>query len=276
MFIKNSLFVCFIVLFGCRAIPQTNYDVNELKQYSYLVLGLNNVRDSSGFMRFDDYPATCFFVRQNGKLFIVSAKHVFTSWDYDSNKRRIYPDTLSVRLYNPEGIVFQFIKFSIKQFNDSITGQANNDPDVFPIEFNDTGFFQINSIEKFIKPIQKNLIDSIYTFGYPANISLHGGENLKKFMNQSASLTYGVLSQDFDLPLTFNRAIEYTQYGFGRNNSDTKKGCSGSPVFIKLKGTNEFIFGGIFSRASNTPPLGFAVKPEYLAQKINTLLIRAR
>ena len=133
------------------------------------------------------------FVRQNNKLFLISAKHTLTSWDPDNSKRMdSYPIMMQLRLFDKSGNA-SLLTLNVKDINDTIQGGFTyNDPDVFILEIEDNPKYDIHSIEKFIDvALVIKPEDEIKLYGYPVDYDYFGEKQMKELMKIKPTLIEG-------------------------------------------------------------------------------------
>ena len=264
--IKLTL-LALLILLKVSSVGQ-NLDTAHLQDYSYLIFGFTDVKDSSGFKTFNITQGTCFFIKSDNKTFLVSAKHAVTPWDGDSLKKKdVFPDTLKLRLEDSTGHPF-FIDLDIRQTKDSITGDYfYNDPDIFLFEFFEADRFKVHTIESKIEDFDNSRTE-IVTYGYP-KIKLVPG-NFDSFIKQKPSITSGrIINKSTIHQLPINEKINTTSFAFQRTDSLPKKGCSGSPVFYRKDSLDNWKFGGVFVRSSNEVPISTVVKPEFVQRLLD-------
>lgn len=243
---------------------------NFLSKYSYLIVGFYNIKIENGFQSFETIQGTCFFVRKNKKLFLVSAKHTLTSWNPESSEnRKSYPDTLNLRLFDTNGkhIIHPL---NIKEINKTITGgYTYNDPDVYVIEFEDNPMFKINSIEGFIDV--KTIIsseDCINLYGYNVDYEFFGEKQMQDLPTKEPMLVKGKpLSNESPYRNNNIKQLEELNFAIQRTDSIPRAGCSGAPVFVYKKTC--WAFAGIFINSSPDAPVSLILKKEYVLSKLN-------
>lgn len=249
-----------------------NYNEDSLKKYSYLLTILQKSTTGSSQLIIAGLGSG-FFVRNNNKIFLISANHVFTGNDPMHNtKHDLYGDILGfdyIKKDGQRGSKYIYLD-SIKKANPPF--YFNESPDLIAFEITGIPYNEnIYSIEKFILPTNDKdyLEDSICVWGYPFvpteefyaldapvfNISKYKGKIFK-----------GELK---DNPY---RKID------SLNNIITPKsitGISGSPVFLKKikteNGTKKetFQFYGIIIGSEQSNNVSFVVKKEELAKMLS-------
>ena len=266
----KSIFPFLVALFAAYTMNTPEIQkTGHLQKYSYLIFGTYNVKYFGDNVSFDIVQGTCFFIRLNGAVYLISAKHVLTPWDPDKNmKRTNYPDTLRVRIMDVEGN-YNYVPINISVIRDTISGNSYfNDPDVFVIRFDDTAGCIINSIEKFIRPFKYESGDKLAMWGYPLKYHTITRENFTPFKVQNSSLTTGVF---------YGNSINSSQinYLMKRDDPRQKFGCSGSPVFLKANEQSDWIFGGVFIKSDiansdkdSAYRLSVIVRTKYVCNKL--------
>ena len=268
MKIKNLLaFISILIIFSdCVA----QDDFCNLSKYSYLVVGFYDIKIVDDYQSFKATQGTCFFVRKNNKLFLISAKHLLTSWNPEtSTKNMLYPDKLNLRLFDTNDKV-QFYVLDIKDINKAIEGAYTyNDPDVFIIEFEDDPKYKINSIEKFIDDeISITQESNIRLYGYPTTFDFFGEEQMKALPSLEPTLVEGKpLSKDSPYRDIRIRQLENLNYAIQRTDTLPRAGCSGAPVFVETK--KGWGFGGIFINSSPEVPISLILRNEFILPKID-------
>lgn len=213
-------------------------DINlpdSLRKYSYFVFGFKNM--GNGLMI--PGSGSGYFIRKSGKLFFLTARHVFCPCDYPNIceptvKRRNYPDTLQIVLTNLEGEnTSNSIILNIKEFRNSCDCEwPPRNPDLIAYEVSvppDT----VYSVESLITNLPKSK-GHISIFGYPSSKVFETG-------TFSVEKSTHLLIKDFNL-------FENYRYINCQNDSATAEqdyivsvneeiynplnGFSGSPAFV--------------------------------------------
>lgn len=241
---KYLFLLIWIVNINC-SYGQQNYD--SLRKYSYCIRGYtiekNGVIPTGG---------TCFFIKRNDKLFLITAYHVICGTDDNDNKIKNYPKELTVFTFDSVGNLSDyFFSISIKSILD--TCRAINsfvEPDIIAIEINNNN--RLRTVEKFIKP----------PFQQPGQVIMFGFPGLGDLTHPSG---WGIIgASNLNIDNRDSQIITHTKYEDGtldsinyyintENKNDTffskgwYKGYSGSPVFIKDKVTKTWRLGGVFA-----------------------------
>ena len=276
---KYRGFAAVVLLWCCGscAHPQTptvKHNLAELKKYSYPIYGFKATPGAGGMMQLHSGGGTGFFVKMNGRTFLVSAKHVLTRWDGDSLRKKIdYPDTLKIRIPDISGDTIDY-PISFKKINDTITGGAFfEEADIYAIEFPSASNYKINSIESFLDTCNLNSRDTISFYGYPAIIEpLNSIDALERFRNRALTLSIGFYALKSTFPFTIvDQRYDNFDYGLLRTDAFDKRGCSGSPLFKKDSATGRLIFVGLLSKADTVTRSCLIVRPEFILKKIKEL-----
>lgn len=229
----------------------------SLKEYSYYIYGNQKSADGSYMQTVE---ATCFFVRSAAKLFLVSAKHVLTSWNAaGSAKPALYPDTLYVRIPLPDPDSFKEVAVDIRELKAGVHGSYYyEDPDVFAIPFNDPGYNGINAFD--IADIgpgsnpSKSLAATAVVYGFPASgkkslVSLNG----RLFSSPNENINYRDNGRAIEVRDTINYLIKF--------GDPVQAGYSGAPVFLNYDGQDKWYFAGVISQGVPEGNYMFVVKP---------------
>lgn len=246
-----------------------NVDV-DLSKFSYLVIGFYDIKAENGLQTFKTTQGTCFFIRNNSKLFLVSAKHTLTAWDPEvSQKRTSFPDKLNLRIFDTAGNAIHH-SLDMKKANESISGgYTYDDPDIYMVEFPDDPKYVINSVEGFIdSSITIKQGDNIMLYGYPVDYAFFGKAQLDALQTKKPTLvTAAPLSSDSPYRNDMLKRLETLNYAIQRTDTINRAGCSGAPVFV-LQGDG-WKFGGIFINSSLEVPVSLVLKPEFVFAKLD-------
>lgn len=265
--------ITFLILLNISTRMFAQKDTVTLDKYSYLLVGFYDIKNDNGYQHFKSTQGTCFFVRQNKKLFLISAKHTLTSWNPENSQNRAsYPIALNLRLFDTSGNA-SFYTINIKEINSAITGgYTYNDPDVYVLEFEDNPKYIIHSIEKFI---DETLVikpeDTIKLYGYPVDYDYFGEKQMKKLPTIKPTLVEGK-PLAYDSPYRDSRIKKMETLNFAIQRIDTfpRSGCSGAPVFVK-KEANWF-FSGIFINSSPKVPVSLILRKDFVLAKLKEKL----
>ena len=245
------------------ALAQMNV-MDTLQKYSYYVFGNKELPDG---LSMQTVEGTCFFVKAGDKTFLVSAKHVMTSWSTsDASKPDLYPDTLFVRF--PLSDTGRFIDYPIDIRNIKAHAEGSyyyNEPDIFVMEFPETDKIQINAIDEIMPDDSaKGLLASAVVYGFPPqkNKKIKMGAYLEArlFSSPYENITYRDNKRNVPVSDTINYLIKCT--------TDVQAGYSGAPVFLKNDDSDQWHFAGIVSQGVPGDNYFFVVKPVWLQQKI--------
>jgi hypothetical protein len=258
-----ALFI-FVFCFSCfHKSPERVIEVTSLQKYSYLIFGFYDVNKIGDSVDFKMTGGTGFFIRKNGKIYLISAKHVLTPCNPDSLEKVIhFPDSLRIRMIDSAG-TYSFIPIDIRKIKDTVTcDYHSDDPDVFCMEFKDTSGYIINSIENLIEPIvPENDSCKIYLYGFPSLYTKVTQETILPFKTQQSTFSSGYY---------YANSLDSRKVNFMMKGTDIlpRKGCSGSPVFLKFKNKSNYVFGGVLTRADTISALSIIVKSKFVIEKI--------
>ena len=249
-----------LFLISCRSTKQISSTTYDLEKHSYLlILTKKNQNNPSSYEVIGD--GTGFFVREKGKLFLISANHVFTGNDpIRVSKGKITPDlmTFYYQIKGQENLAFQNIYLdSIQKSSPPMYYRKYADILAYPINLQKGA--QVNTIEAFFNDQcipQRG--DSVFFWGFPsdkANIN----QSLKNYIiDKKPAMKYSGIFLDSD-SIHF---ISTPTVGYG---------ASGAPVFIKqINNKSEKIFFlGVLSSASDVNNTSHIVRYEELFRKLH-------
>ncbi|MBN8720074.1 MAG: hypothetical protein J0H85_11555 [Sediminibacterium magnilacihabitans] len=232
-----------IFLFALFAISAALSQNDSLKKFSYPLLGFST--DSS---KFSPAGGTCFFIRNNGKIYLITARHVITGCGIATNRNE-YPEQFTV-INNINGVP-SFISVNVKGAKDLFPCPDTllNDPDIFAMEVIGETTSRLNSVEQFIKPPFRQT-DCIDMYGFPG---------VDYFKYPEAFVVPEVAHQHIERENTiiYDRNADSTQQTVDSSNyivvnknlniATTLKGFSGSPVFLKELNSNKIRLLGVFA-----------------------------
>lgn len=245
---KTFILLLTALLFTKASFSQTQNDWDSFKKYSYSILGFSgkgNFGIPSG--------GTGFFIRDRSKLFLVTAKHVFSGCDDSAKKSPFYPDIMNVMLHDNIGNPTIVINVNIEKIKDTTPCVRKlNDTDIIvvPINVEDSIGKTIFSVEKFLAPpfrvIEKILMVGFPGIGYarqpvefgfwkPSLFKMNGNET-KIFTH--TTYTDPIMIDSINL-FMYNQTIEI---------DSTLKGFSGSPIFVKDSSSKKWRIAGLFAK----------------------------
>jgi hypothetical protein len=218
---------------------------DSLKKYSYPFSGLFMYK--GGVM-----PAggTCFFIRKNGRIFIVTAKHVVDGCE--SKKNGIpYADFLTVFLRDSLGErTDDFISVDIRPFKNRFPCPDTVNTDVIAFEMpKDSNNRKLYSIEHFIKDKFRKT-DFFDMYGFPSYSYLTHPDAY--VIPKVSHIHVPRKKTEFYLEWAYNDTTKIdSTYIIIANKKlcvdSTLHGYSGSPIFLKELGSNEIRVMGVFS-----------------------------
>jgi hypothetical protein len=261
----------------------------DLKKYSYPIFiyeGVDSINPNTGKKDTSYYTGhgTCFFIRKNNRLFLVTAYHVFTFRPDLVPGQKIKPRISGAVRINffpdyPEEDHLTIPINSIIQSSEDINVLIN--PDLFvyelPEEYYDNEY--INSIEAFL-PKDKDEIFSpllMYSYGFPGTSYLNNKVNYINRNPDSPSYVIpyaGKLKMDVaDINEKANRLLPHSLNMHSKYRIDSlnyvanpryAEGASGAPVFFSSikHGQRTAWFAGIFSTISPVDFFSIQVKEE--------------
>lgn len=235
-------------------------EIDTLGKYSYQIFGISDFRSS--FNDFRQQSGTGFFIRDNAKLYFVTAKHVLLGcmgYNRINNPAKELLVIVSTS-NNP------LIKIEIKDIKDTSCAIIPKTPDVSTYEvlgrYNDTS---IHSIENLIAQNWIEKIDSITFYGFP-----HSKTITKMQSIVFRKIEYIKNHKYYDSTVGLMRP-DITEYVFRINdvaiNLDALHGYSGSPIFIKESENEKWKMVGILIRYINTDKIG-VLKQKFIFDSI--------
>jgi hypothetical protein len=271
---RNLIFLCALAL-GAQSKSQrvSPTPTDSIPYFAYMVMRFGEIKDSAtgktgiGVAQY----GTCFFIKWNTALYLVSAKHVLTPCHnlYNDNREPSFPDALYVRIKERDRS-YRMYKINTKAIADTVPCLGYmNEPDVFIIRVKDLEDEQINSIERYLMP---NIADSIieryvYGTGYPG-IQYVGNQTP---VNTPARVFKAKIEFPIHAVISFGDTVDPYVISSIVDSGIVLSGSSGSPVFMKSKGTGNLLFGGILSRSIEGGRTYF-IKPDEVLLKLNERL----
>ena len=281
----NRIYHIFFVIFFCATQSYgqiCNEGTDSLQKYSYLIFGFKFSGTKEGqYLKLDPVQGTCFFIRSNERLFLVSAKHVFSPWRYKlANTRKLgsMPDTLLIKVLDTSNRIIT-IPLNIQGLNkDTTTGLSlAQDPDAVVFEIKNKAHYKLNSIEGLIQDPQDYILSDVVLYGYPLTVDIRPLDP-DKYLAQESFIIEGNSITDFYSPVKFRndgKILEsFDYFTFQRDNNKIKGGPSGSPVFLRDYNSGRWLFGGVYSSASGANNTAIVVKWTVVQNQVNTYLKR--
>ena len=232
---------------------------DSLSKYSYSLLGFSNSPNA-------DF-GTCFFIKQNDNLFLVTAKH--TLYNCDTRTKKEYSAFKYGIVFIPDP--FNAIQFSVPQTIDTCFGIAR-DTDLLVLKVDKTLFKDVNTVEKFILPPFKKLGDiEICGQGMRTDSSFVGFD--KQHHIYLPRNTFKVFTS---MPILNNQYIDSIHYIIDMEKlriDKWLKGFSGSPAFLQDDETKKWrlcgvLVQGLIPDSKDRNGAILVVKPEYIFQSI--------
>jgi hypothetical protein len=255
-----------LLLVGHLCFAQSSKGTDSLRKFSYLITQRIKGQNDS-IIRLQ---GTGFFIREKGKLFLLTAKHVLVPVENDCRKLN-YPNDegiMYINLVTEKGnINGQHIPINVKKIRD--TSQCYDiriSPDFISYEITETNNYKIYSIESLIKQLP-NKLGEIKIWGYPQKTS--SDNNGVYESTGSELLNTKNYYPKTDYFYTSKKDVDYINNMIRLNDlkvNTTYGGYSGSPAFIKDNNTNKWVFYGLMP-AIDTPNIVFITKPNLI--KVN-------
>lgn len=237
---------------------------NELDKYSYDLFGYTvankNILIPAG--------GSCFFIRKDSRLFLITAAHVINGCDDSGKIRSNYPSKFSVLEISEKGYPTTLASINVIHLQQTLKCPAYPDIAVIEVSSTDSKLDKINSVESFIKPPFKQT-GNLYMAGFPS------------IKNPTNDLEHLVRVKK-SLVIENKREIFYGDsiaIGFPQDSvfADTMlNGFSGSPIFVQEKNSNNFRILGVYTETvTNTKihkSVFGAMRIEQVMDSINSLV----
>lgn len=216
---------------------------------------------------------TCFFLKNQSKLFLVTAKHVLYTCDSISKTERSKFEIATVFL--PVNV--EFIQFRIPAQNDSCI-VFYKDPDLIIFQIESKWSDKVNTIDSFILPPFKKVGKiTIYGQGMRGDSSYLGFDKQHNIELKAKTFKYftNCPVPDSNYLDTVHHFVETKKLEVG----NWMKGFSGSPVFLQDAKSKSWRFCGVFVQAlyriSDKLPGGLVlVTPRYVLESVNKFFIK--
>jgi len=244
---------------NCQIIQPISGD--SLGKYSYQILGITNGSNETDF-------GTCFFVENNAKLFLVTAKHVLYKCDSITNK-----------LFSPFNFAIVYIRNSTKflQFpipvRNEICISMERDTDILAIEIDRSWLDHVNRVNEFMLPPFNKVGDSeIFGQGmYRDSVSMGFTNPHHIHLKSNTFKIEGAVKFDNS---DYTDSVNYTFAMKEINGNKSIKGFSGSPVFLQDEVSKKWRVAGVLTGGANASKgefrtLIFVAKQDYLMQYLN-------
>jgi hypothetical protein len=236
---------------------------DSLSKYSYGIMSFNNQGAKGQF-------GTCFFIKKNSLLFLVTAKHVLYKCDSSSNKVYSPYNLAIVQIPHPLDIM----QITIPPRTDSCLS-IEKDTDLLVISVDPSWSNRINSVEEFMEPKFNRVWDAeIFGQGW------HSDSIRLTFDNQhhiylpanSFKIEQAVRYGNSD----FIDSVDYTFTMKEIYKNKSINGFSGSPVFLQDKNSKKWRIAGVLVGVANASNGNkkrlFVVKQEYISKYIKELI----
>ena len=258
LYFVRHIFLLFMAGFIPMMTLAQTVTMDTLKKYSYYVFGKQPTADGKSMQTVE---GSCFFVRTEAKVFLVSSKHLMTGWSTsDAEKTALYPDTLFVRFAVPGGNGIIDYPIDIREMKVNVTGSFYyNDPDIFVVEFPDADSIRMNTIRGIdLQNLPADTGASSLVYGFPKTNPFYLEGRL--FSSPRENIAYRDHKRSTDVSDKINYLIKC--------KGAVQGGYSGAPVFLKNDGTDNWYFAGIVSQGVPDENYFFVVKPLFLLRKL--------
>jgi len=227
---KIIITVMFIISFAA-CYGQNDFD--SLKKYTYPILAIDGATVDGG--------GSCFFVRRDKKIYLVTAKHILAGCINDSTKKTRFVDKHRVYLGS---------------YSNAIEINTSSSPRILPCDGIDLVICILadTSMSKLIYSVEKYLLPDFTDFeaiaisGFPGS-----GFNKNRFTHFPGASLIRIQDKDFEILNFPNAKGDYDRYVFGidwkKPSLDVAsiKGYSGAPIFLQNKRTLKWKIAGILT-----------------------------
>jgi hypothetical protein len=239
---------------------------DSLKRYSYGIMSFSNKGVKGQF-------GTCFFIKKNSLLFLVTAKHVLYKCDSSSDKVYSPYNFAIVQIPHPLDI----IQISIPLRTDSCM-PIEKDTDLLVISVDPSWSNRINSVEEFMEPQFSHVWDAeIFGQGWHTDSIRLTFDNQHHIHLPANSFKIEEVARYENSNLIDSVDYMFTMKEIYKNKSIN--GFSGSPVFLQDKNSKKWRIAGVLvgvANASNSIKKRlFVVKQEYISNYINDLISKS-
>ncbi|HYE53676.1 MAG TPA: terminase small subunit [Chitinophagaceae bacterium] len=252
--------------------------VDSIPSFSYMLFRMEKITNSETNESFVGVAptGTCFFIKWDTSLFLVTAKHVLTPCCAPciTGKDSLAPSFLYTRVSTGKN-AYAFLEIDLRMITDSVQCLGyTKEPDVFVLPIKVDGYFSVNSIEGYLMPnIRSSMIqDTVYGAGFPA-IDDTGTPTV---VGRKASLFKAHIEFPFDSHIAIGDSIDPFVYYTRIDSGVTSPGGSGSPVFMKERNTDLLWFGGVVVRGNRSEGRVVILKPDEVLIQLNERLKQAR
>ncbi|MFT3934433.1 MAG: trypsin-like peptidase domain-containing protein [Chitinophagaceae bacterium] len=262
---KWMLCLLFPLAVHCQAVNETSPG-----KYVYQLAGVvNNYAKKQKFAE----GGTCFFIKKDGDLFMVTAKHVLTGCEDASRKKQYYPNKLFLLLKDNDDASTIRVKIDIAAIRDSAQCRSyTDDPDVMvlkmPASLND----KVNTVEDLLND-EPDTNDAAVLVGYN-----HIAVDKKSiYYSDPVDIVLAPNSYTINEPVYKNGKKDRINYLILTNEAivtNTPQGMSGAPVFFSNPATGRlgilgvFIRNGTYTEGSNRQNSFTLVKNRFYLNKL--------
>lgn len=266
----KCIIIIAVVLFqNLPCFSQNDYD--SLRKYSYYILGNYDNLDSGTVVSTGRITGTGYFIRQYGKTFFITAKHVLAGTDELCNKMVPASDSglMSIALVNDAGVMQpEFIPLNVKAIRDTAScDYLQLSPDIISYQIKNPENYTIYSIEHFLPSYLPANRGEIISFGYRDSLDVTDGSPISRESIPIVTTNYQVYI-NYEFYRGKENGVDSINYLVGLRDSlfsiRELQGHSGSPAFIKDTKRNRFVFLGTLAGMNYlTNNLSF-VKPLFI------------
>lgn len=242
---RNLLILFIIYYLSTEECLCQKQEIDSLQKYSYSLFGLVYSTNTVEI-------ATAFFIKNNNRLYLVTASHVFTSWNpMQYIQETAYPDTFYLRLFRKDDNSPALVSINIIPFKNSFDKfYFYEKPDIIFYEIKDKQIedkCKIYTINNFIT-VEKISEIPIRTINYGFSPDIPPHTNIDTFGTIQSSLAIGKVIGDLNYKINWSEypvISDSINFRIKTISGKAGRGFSGSPVFFQYSNSQSLIFGGI-------------------------------
>ncbi|MCK9404717.1 MAG: hypothetical protein M0Q26_15090 [Chitinophagaceae bacterium] len=236
---KGSFTLILVLLFLASCGQKNNISGDSLGRYSYQVFTIELKKAVMDF-------GTCFFIKRNDGLYLITARHIFIHCDSITNKQKYPYDIAQVYIPNSPQ---QMVPIPLNKPSDTCSCLSEEkDADLTVIKMDNSLIPYVNSVEDFIAPPFKKLGDAeIYGQGLKADSQAIYFTDPHRI--HIPSNTFEIIQRVGNIETKIIDSINYHFLSKTIKIGRWLKGFSGAPVFLQEYKTNKWRLAGVFVAA---------------------------
>jgi hypothetical protein len=250
--LKNKLLpILFFFYFGTIQAQQKPLQ-DSLAQNSYLVYGSTELNRPKNATIVRGQQATGFFIKKNGHIYFITAKHAVTNYVANGDSRNNYPDSFNVYAHYDDP--FHFVSIPAIWSTASATlkgGLVDSDVFCYPVTHKLTGM-NVRAIEfpeqaRGLVSSQNNY-DKLRIFGFPVQMNKIEGNVIQITPPYRFETNNFKISENFLNRIGKDVGVDSVRYEIEIKDTRITSafgGFSGAPVFIENKITSKWELMGV-------------------------------